>query len=64
MEIFNPVEQSKLRRKEAIDWWITLRSQKKVILANEYYPGRKHFMLKGHEIEAMWVFETNYQYTS
>ena len=59
----NPVEQAKLRRKEAMYWWISLRGQHKVILTTKYFPERKYYSLTDREIESMWIFETNYQYT-
>ena len=55
--IYNSVLESKLRRKEAMYWWICLRGQQKYTIGKKYFPDRKHTSLTGREIEAMWVKE-------
>ena len=53
----NPVEQKKLRRKEAMYWWISLRQTKKVTLTKKHFPEHNYYMLSGREIESMWPKE-------
>ena len=53
----NPVEYKKLRRKEAMMWWMSVRVQKKIILTTEHYHPKRYYMLSGSEIEAMWLIE-------